>query len=99
MVLNKEIIKSPLPVWVIIVCSILSGVFFSLISVMIFYGWDLAQLALFFALGVTGYIYIFGIYTLAKKTTPWLRRNFGLIVKIGAAISAALILWSILSKK
>jgi len=97
--LNREIIKSPLPIWVIIACAVLSGVFFSLISVMIFYGYDTLQLVTFFCLGVLGYLYIYGIYKLAKHPSPWLHQYIGLLTKIGGAIVAATILWNIFAKK
>lgn len=96
---NREVIKGPMPTWVIVLFAILSGIFFSLISVMIFYGYNTVQLITFFILGVVGYLYIYGIYKLAKHPSPWLRRNMGLLVKIGAFIVAVLALLNILSKK
>jgi uncharacterized membrane protein YdcZ (DUF606 family) len=98
---NKEIIKGPLPVWVIILCAILSGCF---ISYMV--NRDIksdvnpvARITASFFLGASGYIYLCLLARLAKNPTPWLRRNIRLIPMIGGLINAILIVWSILSKK
>jgi hypothetical protein len=96
---NKEIIKGPFPAWVIILCAVFGGGFFCLIPILTFDKYSLADIAIFFALGVTGYIYLWFLATIAKKQNSWLRRNIRLIATIGGLINAALILWSILNKK
>ena len=45
------------------------------------------------------FLYMCFIAGLAKKPTPWMRQNIGLIAKIGAGITAALTLWIIFTKK
>jgi uncharacterized membrane protein YdcZ (DUF606 family) len=98
---NKEVIKGPMPKWVIILCAILSGCF---VSYMV--NRDIksdvpetARIIVCFILGAAGFLCQRLIYKLAKNPTPWLRRNFRLIVTIGGLISALVILWGMLSKK
>ena len=63
---NKKIIKSPLPVWVIIVCALLSGCFLCVLINL----YDLRHIIprtwsdlIAFVFGATGYTYIYCIYT------------------------------------
>jgi uncharacterized membrane protein YdcZ (DUF606 family) len=97
---NKEVIKGPMPAWVIILCAILSGCFFCwLVNSTSHLEHDAAHIIPCFFLGASVYIYLWLLAKLAKNPTPWLRRNFRLIVTIGGLINAALILWNMLSKK
>jgi heme A synthase len=97
---NKEIIKCPLPFWAIILCAILSGCFCCwLVNSTSHLEHDVAHLGLCFILGASGYIYLWLLAKLAKNPTPWLRRNFRLIITIGGLINAAVILWNIFRRK
>ena len=96
---NKEIIKGPLPPWAIVICAILSGIFFCWLvdnTGTPIHGFP--HLAMCFSLGVTCYLYLWFLARLAKNPTPWLRKNIRLLATIGGLINAALILWSMLSK-
>jgi hypothetical protein len=97
---NKEVIKGPLPVWVIILFAILSGCFFCfLVNSKTPIEHDAAHLIPCFIFGASAYIYLWLLARLAKNPTPWLRRNFGLMLTIGGLINAILILWSVFEKK
>jgi uncharacterized membrane protein YdcZ (DUF606 family) len=97
---NKEIIKGPMPVWVIILCAILSGCFFCwLVNSTSHLERDAAHIIACFVLGASAYIYLWLLAKLARNPTPWLRRNMGLMLTIGGIINALLILWSMLSRK
>jgi len=58
-----------------------------------------SHIILFASLGVfCGFSFWF-VATIARKPNPWMKRNIGLIAKIGGFIVASLTLWNILSKK
>ena len=90
-----------MPAWAIVLFAILSGCFFCLLA----FGTSpnisrsVAHVILCFILGASGYIYLWLLARLAKNPTPWLRRNFGLILGIGGLLNAIVIIWSMLSKK
>lgn len=97
---NKEIIKGPLPVWAVTLCAILSGCFFCLlVNGTSSLKHDAVHIIAFFCLGTSGYLYLWLLARLAKNPTPWLRRNFRLLMIIGGLINGILILWAILSRK
>jgi hypothetical protein len=57
------------------------------------------HIAMFFSGGCFTGFFLWAIIVTAKKPSPWLRQNIGLIAKIGGGIVAALTLWNILDKK
>jgi hypothetical protein len=96
--MNKEPQNTPTAWWKIIAGTILLAVIF--VSVPITRNdYNIAHLVLFFVLGAICFLFWCFIAGLAKKPTPWMRQNIGLIAKIGGLITAASVLWSILSKK
>ena len=58
-----------------------------------------AHFVLCFVFGFMTAAYLLYLAKIAKSPSPWLRRHIGLITKIGGAIVAATILWSIIDKK
>lgn len=97
---NKEIVKGPLPPWLIVLFAILSGFFLYWIvsNTSPSRKHDLPEFILSFVVGASAYFYLWVLARLAKNPPPWLRKNFRLIVTIGALINALLILWSMLAK-
>jgi hypothetical protein len=98
---NKKIVKGPMPIWTVVLFAALSGAFVSyLVKIQIGNEkTDWVQIIVCFILGASAYIYLWLLARLAKNPTPWLRRNFGLILGIGGALNAIVIIWSMLSKK
>jgi hypothetical protein len=58
-----------------------------------------ADIMFFASGGVFCGLFLWFIITSAKKPNPWVKRNIGLIAKIGGFIVASLTIWSILTKK
>lgn len=95
---NREPQQAPTAWWKIIAGTVLLGFIFVLIPITR-NDHNKAHLALFFVGGAMCFLYMCFIAGLAKKPTPWMRQNIGLIAKIGAGITAALTLWIIFTKK
>jgi hypothetical protein len=96
---NREIIRGPIPAWAIALFAILSGCFFCLlVSGTSHLPHDAAHIIPCFILGASVYIYLWLLARLAKNPTPWLRRNFGLILGIGGLLNAVVIIWAMFSK-